>query len=195
MQCPARSAGPQRAWRPAGMTQQESAFSARHVHQDPARRRMRRFGATRGFAQPGHGQDHHQLWLPVWPPVSFANDQRRSQYGSELRKQWAQQGSNLRPLACKARTYRRWTWLDVAWCGVCQPRLWLDVAWRGLIPVDVGSPTSLAPLTFSKLDYSKMPRLRPCSQRHCERVGIPTISDEAAPRSVCRNWPSISRSR
>ena len=36
-------------------------------------------------------------------------------------KQWAQQGSNLRPLACKARTYRRWTWLDVARCGICQP--------------------------------------------------------------------------
>ena len=46
--------------------------------------------------------------------------------GSE--KQWAQQGSNLRPLACKARTYRRWMWLDVARCGICQPRLWLDVA-------------------------------------------------------------------
>jgi hypothetical protein len=47
---------------------------------------------------------------------------------SSYEKQWAQQGSNLRPLACKARTYRRWTWLDVAQCGICQPRLWLDVA-------------------------------------------------------------------
>jgi SAM-dependent methyltransferase len=61
-------------------------------------------------------------------------------FGDDDRAQWAQQGSNLRPLACKARTYRGWTWLDVAW--------------RGLMPVDVGSPlgspSSLAPLTFSK---------------------------------------------
>ena len=47
---------------------------------------------------------------------------------SSSERQWAQQGSNLRPLACKARTYRRWTWLDVARCGICQPRPWLDVA-------------------------------------------------------------------
>jgi hypothetical protein len=56
------------------------------------------------------------------------------------KNRWAQQGSNLRPLACKASSYRRWTWLDVARCGICQPRLWLDVAWRGLMPVEVGSP-------------------------------------------------------
>ena len=73
---------------------------------------------------------------------------------SSSERQWAQQGSNLRPLACKARTYRRWTWLDVARCGICQPRLWLDVAWRGLVSVVVGSPfgspISLAPLNFNK---------------------------------------------
>src|SRR5450755_5010731 len=70
------------------------------------------------------------------------------------KNRWAQQGSNQRPLACKASSYRRWTWLDVARCGLCQPRLWLDVAWRGLMPVDVGSPfgspISLAPLTFNE---------------------------------------------
>jgi hypothetical protein len=35
-------------------------------------------------------------------PVSLANDHAKIQHGSELLKQWAQQGSNLRPLACKA---------------------------------------------------------------------------------------------
>jgi hypothetical protein len=88
-------------------------------------------------------------WLHVRLLTTFS----RSQHASELRKQWAQQGSNLRPLACKTNSYRRWTWLDVARCGICQPQLWLDVAWRGLMPVDVGSPfgspISLAPLTFN----------------------------------------------
>jgi hypothetical protein len=46
---------------------------------------------------------------------------------SSSEKQWAQQGSNLRPLACKTSYYGRWTWLDVARRGICQPRLWLDV--------------------------------------------------------------------
>jgi hypothetical protein len=63
---------------------------------------------------------------------------------------WAQQGSNLRPLACKTRKYRRWTWLDVARRGLDQQKLWLGVARRGLVPVGVGSPfgspTSLASL-------------------------------------------------
>jgi hypothetical protein len=45
-------------------------------------------------------------WLPVRPLTIFS----RSQHADGLRKQWAQQGSNLRPLACKTRTYRRWTW-------------------------------------------------------------------------------------
>jgi hypothetical protein len=40
---------------------------------------------------------------------------------SSSEKQWAQQGSNLRPLACKTSSYRRWTWLDVARRGICQP--------------------------------------------------------------------------
>jgi hypothetical protein len=33
---------------------------------------------------------------------------------SSYEKQWAQVDSNHRPLACKASSYRRWTWLDVA---------------------------------------------------------------------------------
>jgi hypothetical protein len=33
---------------------------------------------------------------------------------SSSERQWAQQGSNLRPLACKTSYYGRWTWLDVA---------------------------------------------------------------------------------
>jgi hypothetical protein len=90
------------------------------------------------------------------------------------KNRWAQQGSNLRPLACKTRTYRRRTWLDVARCGICQPRLWLDVAWRGLMPVDVGSPSgspiSLVPLTFN--DHERRPEAR-----HCSRPERPSGSD------------------
>jgi len=52
----------------AGMVQQESAFSARHGRRESARGRIRRPGAARGFALPGHGRVHHQLWLPVWLP-------------------------------------------------------------------------------------------------------------------------------
>jgi len=81
---------------------------------------------------------------------------RRGRASRQVRTQWAQQGSNLRPLAYKASYYGRWTWLDVARCGICQPRLWLDVAWRGLMPVDAGSPfgspISLAPLIFDNPD-------------------------------------------
>jgi len=87
---------------------------------------------------------------------------RRSQHSPDLRNRWAQQGSNLRPLACMVSSYRRWTWLDVARCGICQPGPWLDVAWRGLMPVDVGSPfgspISLAPLTFG--EHGRQPETR-----------------------------------
>ena len=94
-------------------------------------------------------------------PAAHLNDHHKTKCAADLRIQWAQQGSNLRPLACKARTYRRWTWLDVARCGICQPRLWLDVAWRGLMPVDVGSPFSLAPLTFN--EHGRRPETCRCS--------------------------------
>ena len=92
----------QRARHPGEMTQPEPAFSARHDRRESARRRIRRPDAMRGFAQPGHRQDHQQPWLPVWPPVSSLTILPRSQQASGLQKQWAQQGSNLRPLACKA---------------------------------------------------------------------------------------------
>src|SRR6266498_204308 len=49
-----------------------------------------------------------------------------------LLKQWAQVDSNHRPPACMTRSYRRWTWLDMARRGICQPCPSLDVAWRGL---------------------------------------------------------------
>ena len=45
---------------------------------------------------PGHEQDHHQLWLPAWLPNV------NSRHAAGLLKQWAQVGSNHRPLACKA---------------------------------------------------------------------------------------------
>ena len=83
---------------------------------------------------------------------------------------WAQQGSNLRPLACKARTYRRWTWLDMARCGICQPQPWLDVAWRGLMPVGVGSPfgspISLVSLTFNNAAADLKPATTPAMAVH-----------------------------
>jgi len=81
----------------------------------------------------------HQL-APRLAPLDLLTTMRRRNTALSCKNRWAQQGSNLRPLACKARTYRRWTSLDVARCGSCQPRLWLDVAWCGLMPVDVGSP-------------------------------------------------------
>ena len=46
----------------------EPAFSARHARRESTRGRMRRPSATRGFAQPGHGPDHHRLWLPRLAP-------------------------------------------------------------------------------------------------------------------------------
>jgi hypothetical protein len=102
---------------------------------------------------------------------------------SSSEQQWAQQGSNLRPLACKASSYRRWTWLDVARCGICQPRLWLDVAWRGLMPVDVrtpfGSPSSLAPLTFSN-------RILPRSSERGEAGSSPSVGGRRSARCLLR---------
>jgi hypothetical protein len=65
-----------------------------------------------------HGQDHHQLWLPVWLPDDHLKESR---HASGLLKQWAQVGSNHRPLACKTSYCGRWTWLDVARRGICQP--------------------------------------------------------------------------
>src|ERR1022692_314412 len=58
----------QRVRHPGEMTQPEPAFSARHDRRESTRRRIRRPGATQGFAWPGHRQDHQQLWLPVWLP-------------------------------------------------------------------------------------------------------------------------------
>jgi ParE toxin of type II toxin-antitoxin system, parDE len=108
---------------------------------------------------------HVEPWLPVWLPGCSLTIISSPQHAAGLRKRWAQQGSNLRPLACKTRTYRRRTWLDVARRGDCQPRLWLDVAWHGLMPVDVGSPfgspSSLAALTFSTHERQLWNSLRP----------------------------------
>jgi hypothetical protein len=42
------------------------AFSCRHGRRGLACGRMRRPGATRGFASPGQSQDHQRYWLPVW---------------------------------------------------------------------------------------------------------------------------------
>ncbi len=112
-----------------------------------------------------------KITIKLWLPNDHLND-RGHAFG--LLKQWAQVGSNHRPLACKTSYYGGWTWLDVARCGICQPRLWLDVAWRGLMPVDVGSPfgspLSLAPLTFSKHERQLWnslppPPWRPASDR------------------------------
>jgi hypothetical protein len=69
---PARGAGLSGLGVRAGTSQQKPALPARHGRRESARRRMRRPGATRGFAQPGHEQDHHQLWLPFGSPASLA---------------------------------------------------------------------------------------------------------------------------
>jgi hypothetical protein len=50
----------------------------------------------------------------------------------------------------------------MARCGIRQARLWLDVAWRGLMPVDVSSPISLAPLTFG--EHERRPQARHSSR-------------------------------
>jgi hypothetical protein len=60
--------------------------------------------------------------------VSSANE-RSNIYSSLFTcgNSWAQLGSNQRPLACKARTYRRWTWPDGQLtshdCGWTWPRV------------------------------------------------------------------------
>jgi hypothetical protein len=82
-----------------------------------------KYGASRWHADsapPDREQDHRKPWLPVWLSAAL----QRSSQGRNIpliwSNRWAQQGSNLRPLACKASSYRRWTWLGVAWCGICQ---------------------------------------------------------------------------
>jgi hypothetical protein len=102
---------------------------------------------------------------------------------SSSEKQWAQQGSNLRPLACKASSYRRWTWLDVARRGIHQPCPWLDVAWHGLVSVVVGSPfgspASLAPLTFSKHERQPQELATPWRPQERSMTVSPRPSREA----------------
>ncbi len=49
-------------------------------------------------------------------------------------------GFKERPLlACKARSFRRWTSPAVARCGICLRQSWLDVAWCRLTSAVVGS--------------------------------------------------------
>jgi hypothetical protein len=96
------------------MTYRGPEFSARHGRREQLAGKCRP-GATRAR-------------LRISPVNSKIISNLGSPFGSltiisSYEKQWAQQGSNLRPLACKARTYRRWTWLDVARCGICQLRL------------------------------------------------------------------------
>jgi hypothetical protein len=81
----------------------------------------------------------------------------------------------------------------VARCGICQPRLWLDVAWRGLVPVDVGSPfgspSSLAPLTFSN-------RILPRSSERGEAGSSPSVGGRRSARCLLHHerWlPGIGR--
>jgi len=102
----------------AEMTQPEPAFSARHGRRDQL---------ADEYGDPVPREASHALAMDEFT-INSGSPFGSLTIISSCEKQWAQQGSNLRPLACKARTYRRWTWLDVARCGICQPRLWLDVA-------------------------------------------------------------------
>jgi len=108
---------------------------------------------------------------------------------SSSERQWAQQGSNLRPLACKTSHYGRWTWLDVARCGIHRRGPWLDVAWRGLMPVDVGSPfgspASLAPLTFN--EHERRPETRHCSRPKRPRGAIDDSMPDVRPQGLRRS--------
>ena len=101
---PARSALGVRA----GMVQQESAFSARHG-------RRSQLADECGVLVPPEAS--HCLAMDEFT-INFGSP-FGSPFGSltiisSSERQWAQQGSNLRPLACKTSYYGRWTWLDVA---------------------------------------------------------------------------------
>ncbi len=164
---------------------------------------MRRPGATRGFAQPGHRQDHQQLWLPVWLPNDHLKDRGHAVGLLNSGRRWAR--TTGPSLVRRVRTVagRGWAW---AWCGICQPRLWLDVAWRGLVPVVVGSPfgspSSLAPLTFNEHERQPEARYSPAMATRERSMTVRPMSSregsgvnrrETLRRSTIRHRPGPNR--
>jgi hypothetical protein len=145
---PARGAGHSELGVRAGMTQREPAFSARHGRRGSARWRNAVPVLREASHSPAIAKIISNLGSPFGSLTIISSSERRS----------AQQGSNLRPLACKTSSYRRWTWPG----AIHQQGPWLDVAWHGLVSVVVGSPfgspVSLAPLTFSK--HKRQPETR-----------------------------------
>jgi hypothetical protein len=116
---PARDAGPSEHGVRAGTPPRESAFPCQHGRRGSARGRIRRPVSREASHSPAIAKIIRSFGSPFGSLTTISSSE----------KQWAQQGSNLRPLACKTSYYGRWTWPGVASASNDCGWTWPGVAW------------------------------------------------------------------
>jgi hypothetical protein len=159
----------------AEMTQPEPAFSARHGRRESTRRRIRRPGAAGGFAWPDHARSPSTL-APRLAPLRSSQAPKNSGR-SRVRTCGPSLVRRVRTVAGRGPVWHLPA-TTVAGRGLA----WPDAGGRWL---PVGSPISLAPLTFNK--HERRPETR-----HRSRPERPSGSDRGRARCPSTRPPAVS---